>query len=66
MTKLLKGMVFVLLILGITALVFATLLFSKRELLTGRARKLENAIIAIGTTIEAEPAQTNPDQRVCQ
>ena len=56
MTKLLKAMVFVLLILGITALVFATLLFSKRELLTGRARKLENAIIAIGTTIEAEPA----------
>ena len=56
MTKLLKGMVFVLLILGIAALVFATLLFGKRELLTGRTRKLENALIAIGTTIEAEPA----------
>lgn len=56
MTKLLKGLVFVLLLLGIAALTLGTLLFKKREILVGRTQKLETAIMAIATTIEEKAA----------
>lgn len=54
MIKLLKTMVFILLILGGIALALASMLFAKRELMIGRTRKLERTIIALGSTIEKE------------
>lgn len=57
MTKLLKVLVVILLLLSIGALTLGTMLFIKREILKGRTHKLENAVIALGTTIEAEAAQ---------
>ncbi len=56
MSKLLKVMVFIILIVGCIALSLAIMLFNKRELVIGRTRKLENAIIAVGSTLEKEPA----------
>ncbi len=56
MSKLLKTMVFILLILGSVALALASMLFAKRELMIGRTRKLERTIIALGGTIEKEAA----------
>ena len=56
MSKLLKTMVFILLILGSVALALASMLFAKRELMIGRTRKLERTLIALGSTIEKEPA----------
>ncbi len=49
-------MVFILLILGSIALVLASMLFAKRELMVGRTRKLERSIIALGDTIEKKAA----------
>jgi len=57
MTKMVKVLVVVLLLLGIAALTLGTMLFKKREILVGRTHKLETAIIALGTTIEAQPAE---------
>ena len=54
MGKLLKILVVLLLLLSIGALVLGMMLFNKRELLKGRTQKLENAIVALGTAIEAE------------
>ncbi|MCK5528813.1 MAG: hypothetical protein KAI74_03960 [Kiritimatiellae bacterium] len=56
MSKLLKVMVFILLVLGSIALTFACMLFAKREVMIGRTRKLERTIIALGSTIEKEAA----------
>lgn len=54
MGKLLKILVFVLLLLSIFSLVLGTMLFGKRELLKGRTQKLEDAVIKLGATVEAE------------
>jgi hypothetical protein len=45
--------------LSIGALVLGILLFGKRELLKGRAQKLENAIIQLGALIEEEAPQSS-------
>jgi hypothetical protein len=63
MSKLLKTMVFILLILGSVALVLASMLYSKRELVLGRTRKLERTVIALGSTIEKEPAAAESTPR---
>ena len=52
MAKLLKVLVIILLILSIVALSLGSMLFMKREILKGRTRKLENAVMALATTIE--------------
>lgn len=62
MGKLLRVLVIICLLLSIGALVLGTMLFKKRELLKGRTQKLETAIIALGTTIEAEPPAEPQDK----
>ena len=54
MNKLFTFLAAVTLVLASTALVLGILLFEKREILKGRAQKLEQAIIQLGATIEAE------------
>ena len=63
MSKLLKTMVFILLILGSIALAFAWMLFAKKDVILGRTRKLERTLVALGSTIEAEKpvAEATPD-----
>jgi uncharacterized coiled-coil protein SlyX len=64
MAKLLRVLVIVLLVLSIGALTLGIMLFNKRELLKIRTQKLENALIAVGYTIEdqdpEDPADTFP------
>jgi hypothetical protein len=55
-TKLLKICAVLLLVLGIAALTLGWMLFNKREMLKGRAQRLENAVIALSRVIEAAPA----------
>lgn len=54
MGKLVRVLVVVCLLLSIGALVLGMQLFGKRELLKGRAQKLENAVIQLGALIEEE------------
>jgi hypothetical protein len=54
MGKLVRVLVVLCLLLSIGALVLGILLFNKRELLKGRAQKLETVVIKLGTLIEAE------------
>lgn len=58
MGNLLKVLTIVILILSIGALTLALMLFGKREVLKGRAEKLENAVVAIANTIEAGEPET--------
>lgn len=55
MAKLLKILTIPILLLSIGGLVFAILLFNKRELLLGRTRSLEAALMKVAATIENEP-----------
>lgn len=57
MGKLLRVLVVFLLLFSVASLVLGILLFNKRELLIGRTQKLERAIIALATTVEAEGAE---------
>jgi hypothetical protein len=57
MGKFLRVLVIILLLLSAGALWLGILLFAKRELLKGRTQKLENRIILLGKSIEAEPAK---------
>jgi len=50
MGKLLRGLVVVFLILGIVAVVFASMLFGRRELLKGRTLKLERILTTLSDT----------------
>lgn len=57
MGKLLRGLVIVILILSVVSLLFANMLFAKRELLTKRNSVLEEQIVKLAKTIEAaDPA----------
>jgi predicted nuclease with TOPRIM domain len=56
MGKALRILVFIILILSVISLVFANLLFKKRELLTKRNEILENTVVNIAKTIEGEDA----------
>ena len=56
MGKVLRILVIILMLLGIGATVLAYLNFNKREVLKGRAHKLEDMVVKIAGTIEAEDA----------
>ena len=61
MTKFLKALVIVYLVLSGMSLYTGILLFERRELLKGRTQKLEDAIISLGSTIESSaPAVDTP------
>ena len=53
MIKLLKTLVVILFLMSAAAFTLGFLLFQKREILMGRTQKLEQALIAVGATIEA-------------
>ncbi|MBT3192630.1 MAG: hypothetical protein HN341_08755 [Verrucomicrobia bacterium] len=55
MGKFLRILVVLILLLTIGSLTLACLLFTKREILKGRTQKLENGLIKIARTLEAEP-----------
>ncbi|MFC1497717.1 hypothetical protein ACFLS1_04470 [Verrucomicrobiota bacterium] len=63
MKKLLRTLIIVLLILAISSAVLGNMLFRKRELLQGRIRKLESAIITVSAMIEEDipPYNDRPD-----
>jgi len=54
MTKLLKTLIVILFVLAFTAFAMGLMLFRKREVLIGRTLKLEEAIMTVAGTIEAE------------
>ncbi len=56
MGKLLRVLVYVILVLSVVALVFANLLFGKREVLTKRNSVLEDQIVKLAKTIEVQDA----------
>lgn len=56
MGKLLRVLVYVILVLSVVALSFANLLFGKREVLTKRNSVLEDQIVKLAKTIEAADA----------
>ena len=56
MGKLLRVLVYVILVLSVVALVFANLLFGKREVLTKRNSVLEDQIVKLAKTIELQDA----------
>ena len=57
MGKLLRVLAVFFLLLSVVALVFAIMLFNKRELLIGRTLKLEKALISLGPFIESQAAE---------
>jgi myosin heavy subunit len=57
MGKALHGLVFVILVLSIVALVFANMLFNKRELLMKRNATLEEQVVSLAKTFEAKDAE---------
>ena len=57
MGKVLRILVIIILILSIVSLVFANMLFQKRELLTKRNSVLENTVVKLAKTIENEDAE---------
>lgn len=57
MGKALRAFVFVILALSVTALVFANMLFGKRELLKARNSSLTEQVIRLAKTIEAQDAE---------
>ncbi len=56
MGKALRILVIIILLLSVVSLVFAHLLFQKRELLTKRNQILENTVVNMAKTIESEDA----------
>lgn len=56
MGKALRILVIIILLLSVVSLVFAHLLFEKRELLTKRNQILENTVVNLAKTIESEDA----------
>jgi len=57
MAKFLRVLVVFIFILAIAALTLGTMLFAKREILKGRTYKLEEGLISLARTLEAEPPQ---------
>lgn len=53
MGKVLRALVVLIALLGIAALVFATMNYNKREALAGRAHALEDAVIRLAGTLES-------------
>lgn len=57
MAKFLRVLVVFIFLLSIAALTLGIMLFSKREILKGRTYKLEEGLIRLARTLEAEPPQ---------
>ncbi len=57
MAKFLRVLVVLILILSIAALTLGVMLFVKREILKGRAYKLEQGLMSLVRTLEADPPQ---------
>ena len=55
MGKFLRVLVILIFLLTAASLTLACLLFTKREILKGRAQKLEQGLIELSRTLEAEP-----------
>ncbi len=55
MAKFLRVLVVLILILSIAALTLGIMLFVKREILKGRTHKLEEGLVTLARTLEAEP-----------
>ena len=64
MGKVLRILVFIILILSVVSLYFANLLFQKRELLTQRNQVLENTVVKLAKTIENEDAEVSASPTV--
>jgi len=64
MGKFLRILVVIIFLLTIASLTLAILLFNKREMLKGRTRELEQGLIKISRTIEAEPPAVPEDPEV--
>jgi len=60
MAKFLRVLVVLIFILSIAALTLGIMLFTKREMLKGRAHKLEEGLISLARTLESEPPE-KPD-----
>ncbi len=58
MGKALRILVIIILILSVVSLIFANMLFSKRELLTKRNQILEDTVVKLARTIESEDAES--------
>ena len=61
MGKFLKVLAFIFLVLSVLALVLGTMLFGRRELLKGRTQKLETAVIQLGSLIESQAVEPQPN-----
>jgi len=61
MGKFLRVLVVIIFLLTIASLTLAVLLFAKREILKGRTQKLEQGIIKLARTLEAEPPEKPED-----
>lgn len=57
MAKFLRVLIVLILILSIAALTLGIMLFVKREILKGRTHKLEEGLVTLARTLEAEPPQ---------
>ena len=57
MAKFLRVLVVLIFLLSIAALVLGIMLFNKREILKGRAHKLEEGLISLARTLESEPPE---------
>ncbi len=57
MGKVLRFLVVLICILSIAAVVLASMLFARREVLKGRTLKLEQGLIRLARTVEAQPPQ---------
>jgi hypothetical protein len=57
MAKFLRVLVVLIFLLSIAALTLGIMLFAKREILKGRTYKLEEGLIKLAKTLEAEPPQ---------
>lgn len=64
MGKVLRILVFIILVLSVVSLYFANLLFQKRELLTQRNKVFENTIVKLAKTIENEDAEVSASPTV--
>jgi uncharacterized coiled-coil protein SlyX len=63
MSKLLRFLIVLLLLLSITSLTLAVMLYNKRELLKGRTQQLEDTVMLFAATVEpvAPSVDTTPD-----
>ena len=61
MGKFLRVLVVIIFLLAIVSVTLASLLFAKREILKGRTQRLEQGLLKVARTLEAEPPATPED-----